>query len=203
MARAPFVTLEGIDGSGKSSTLKRVAQELRSEGVAVWPTREETAGPTGDWVRRAIAEHWPPLSVAFLFAADRARHVAEIEQHRAAGELVLCDRFIHSSLAYQSVTLAGAVADPAAFLRGLHAGWCPEPDRVVLFDSDPEKAVARTASRGATTPYEKVAFLRQVRANYLALAKAEPARFVVLDADQRADGLAKAALAAVRGALTA
>lgn len=201
MARGRFITLEGIDGSGKSSTLARITAALRRDGVAVWATREETQGPTGEWVRRAIAEDWPPIATAFLFAADRARHVQEIEAHLAAGDNVLCDRFIHSTLAYQSVTLAGLVTDAKAWLKDLHAPWCPQPDRVILFDSDPEKAVARAARRGVTTPYEKVAFLKRVRQNYQAMAKSDPQRFVVLDADRGMDELAASALAAVRAAL--
>jgi dTMP kinase len=197
MARGRFITLEGIDGSGKSSTLKRLAAALRKDGIAVWSTREETEGPSGEWVRQSIREHWPPLATAFLFAADRAVHVTEIERHLAAGENVLCDRFVHSTIAYQSATLTQAVKDPVALLRSWHDGWCPQPDKVLLFDSDPAEAVARAARRGVTTPYEKVAFLEVVRANYKRLARSEPGRFVVLDADQDIEGLAAAALAAV------
>ncbi len=203
MVRGRLITFEGIDGSGKSSTLNKVAEALRRDGIPVWATREETSGPTGQWVRTSITEHWPPMATAFLFAADRAAHVAEIERHLAAGEHVVCDRFIHSTIAYQSVTLAGIVPDPAGTIRAMHTGWCPEPDRILLFDSDPKKAVARAARRGVTTPYEKVAFLEQVRANYLQLARAEPTRFVVLDADQDIEALAAAALGAVRAALGA
>jgi dTMP kinase len=198
---APFVTLEGIDGSGKSSTLHEVAAALAKEGTKVWATREETEGPSGAWARQAVRDGWAPLSTAFLFVADRARHVTEIQARREAGTPVVCDRFVHSTLAYQGVTLEGIVPQPAHFLRALHAGWCPEPDRVLLFDSDPATSVQRTERRGRTTPYEKVAFLEKVRANYLAMAKAEPARFVVLDADQELAGLARDALHAVRAVL--
>jgi len=167
----------------------------------VWETREETSGPSGAWAKQAVAEGWPPLATMFLFVADRARHCVEIEARLAAGEHVLCDRFLHSTLAYQAETLAGIVPKPVPFLRGMHEGWCPQPDRVLLFDSDPTKAVARVQRRGAVTPYEKVAFLEKVRGNYLAMAHAEPARFAVLDADRDMRDLGAAALAAVRAAL--
>lgn len=197
MASPRFVAFEGIDGSGKSTALRRAAEALRQRGERVWPTREETEGPTGELVRRSIAEHWPPVATAFQFLADRARHVADIKAHLDSGERVLCDRFLHSTLAYQAVTLQGVVAEPRAWLRGLHAGWCPMPDRVLLFHGDPAKAVSRIAERGAATAYEKAAFLAKVQAEYLALAREEPDRFVVLDADVPMDVLAERALRAL------
>ena len=197
----PLIIFEGIDGTGKSTTIDRVAKALRRDGAEVATTREETDGPSGECVRRSIAEHWDPLATAFLFAADRARHVAELKPLLATGKLVLCDRFVHSTYAYQSVTLAGAVPDPMDFLRRLHEGWCPAPDRVVLLTCDPQKAVARTLRRGQTTPYEKAAFLDKVQANYLEMAKKDAGRFTVIDADRSQDDVAKDALAAVRSLL--
>lgn len=196
-----FVTLEGIDGSGKSSALKHIVQALANDGLDVWATREETTGPTGDLVRRAVAEHWPPVATAILFAGDRAVHVADIQKRLGAGQHVVCDRYLHSTLAYQSITLRGLLPDPHAWLRAMHDGWCPMPDRVILFDSHPEKAVARAAGRGQTTPYEKLAFLQEVAQAYRALAKADAARFVVLDADRPMGELAADALAAARLAI--
>lgn len=200
--RGRFIVFEGIDGSGKSSAIKEAAKALRADGLDPLVTREETDGPSGEWVRRAVAEHWPPLSTLHLFLADRVRHVAaEIAPALAAGRPVLCDRFVHSTLAYQSVTLAGLLADPAARIRQLHDGWCPWPDRVVLLDSDPVKAVARTAKRGSRTPYEKAEFLAKVRAAYLVLAQAEPKVFTVVDADRDLADVVRDATAAVRKAL--
>src|SRR5688572_26645003 len=130
--RGRFIVFEGIDGSGKSTTLASVAAALRNEGHDVVETREETSAETGQWVKRSIAEKWDPLATSFLFAADRARHVQEIRQDLDRGATVLCDRFLHSTLAYQSVTLEGRMTDPVGFLRRIHEGWCPEPDRVLL-----------------------------------------------------------------------
>ena len=197
----PLLTFEGIDGTGKSTTIDRVAKALRRDGAEVVTTREETDSPSGEYVRRSVAEHWDPLATAFLFAADRARHVAELQPILAAGKLVLCDRFVHSTYAYQSVTLAGTLPDPGEFLRRLHDGWCPAPDRVVLLTCDPEKAVARTLRRGQTTPYEKVGFLEKVQANYLEMARKDAGRFTVIDADRPQDAVAADALAAVRSVL--
>ncbi|MEK6986139.1 MAG: dTMP kinase [Candidatus Thermoplasmatota archaeon] len=197
--RGKLIVFEGIDGSGKSSSLRRVADHLRKDGLDPLVTREETETDSGAWVRRSIAEGWPPLATLHLFLADRARHVAtEIAPALAAGRIVLCDRYLHSTLAYQAVTLDGILHDAPARLRALHDGWCPWPDRVVLFDSDPAKAVARTASRSSRTPYEKALFLSKVRARYLELAQAEPERFTLLDADRELSAVVADALAVVR-----
>src|SRR5882762_1846703 len=125
MARGLLIAFEGIDGSGKSSTLERVAAALREAGQPVLATREETATERGALVRKAIAEGWDPVATTLLFVADRAQHVAELKPHLAAGTTVLCDRYVHSTYAYQSLTLAGRIPDPRAFLRRLHEPWCP------------------------------------------------------------------------------
>jgi dTMP kinase len=199
--RGRLVAFEGIDGSGKSTALAAVAAGLRAQGLRLESTREETDGPTGEAVRRSIDEGWPPLATAFLFAADRAVHVRAIEATLARGVHVLSDRFLHSSLAYQSVTLKGVVPDPLAFLRSLHAGWCPEPDHVVLVTCDPEAAVSRITQRGQATAYEKAAFLAQVQHAYLRLAREAPTRFTIVDGGQPAELLAQDALRAVLSAL--
>jgi dTMP kinase len=198
----PFVTFEGIDGTGKSTAVAHVAEALRREGRDVVATREETPGPAGQLVHRSIREGWDPLATTFLFVADRAAHVRELRPALEAGAMVLCDRFVHSTYAYQSVTLEGRLAEPMAFLRGLHDGWCPLPDRVVLLTCDPAKAVARTEKRGATTPYEKVAFLAKVQERYLEMARRDAGRFVVVDTTDRSPGdVGAEALSAVRGML--
>src|SRR4051812_35393040 len=162
-----LIVFEGIDGSGKSTCLARIAERLRTDGLDVVATREETQTATGDWVRRSIQEKWDPLATTFLFLADRARHVREMRSWLDAGKHVLCDRFVHSTFAYQSVTLARAGVFPSElealpFLQAMHEPWCPLPDRVLLFTCDPEAAVRRVTQRGASTPYEKSVFLGQV-----------------------------------------
>lgn len=199
--RGRLVAFEGIDGSGKSTVLAHVAATLRSEGLRIRETREETTGPTGEWVRKSIHERWDPLATTFLFVADRARHVPEMAAWQAAGEHVLTDRYLHSTLAYQGVALAGRMPDPQFFLNELHAGWCPLPDHVLLLQCDPARAVERTSRRGATTPYEKVEFLTKVQAGYARLARADPGRFTVISSDGPLDSVVSEALAAVRKAL--
>ena len=200
--RGRLVTFEGIDGSGKSSTMEHVAAALRAAGHPVEATREETATERGAWVRRSIAEHWDPLTTTLLFVADRAQHVAgEVNPWLQAGKTVLCDRFVHSTLAYQSVTLAGRVPDPRRFLRGLHEPWCPMPDHVLLFKADPVRCLDRVRKRGEATNYEKADFLAKVQDAYLAEAKADP-RVVVLDAERPIAELKREAERLVLGWLT-
>ncbi len=191
---SPFITFEGIDGSGKSTALEAVAQHLRAT-VPVWQTREET-DHLGPAIRRSIKAGADPKVTAFLFLADRAVHVKQIKRHLDSGEWVLCDRFAHSTLAYQGAAMAD---DPGTteWLRSLHDPMDLWPDRVLWFDVDPEVAIERVQGRGATAPYEKVAFLQQVRAAYQALAEAEPERIIRIDASQSPEQVAQAAIAAV------
>jgi dTMP kinase len=196
-ARGRFIAFEGIDGSGKSSTLDKVATALRKEGRDVLATREETATERGAWVKRSIAEGWDPLTTTLLFAADRAEHAKEIRAALAAGRTVLCDRYVHSTYAYQSVTLAGRIPDPRAFLRRLHEPWCPMPDHVLLFRADPARCVDRVRKRGQETAYERVEFLAKVQDAYLAEAHAD-GRIHVVEAERPIDELARDALAQVK-----
>lgn len=200
VARGRFIVFEGIDGSGKSSTMASVAEALDVDG-GVWTTAEETDSYLGEAVRRSIEEHADPMATAYLFLADRARHVPEIRRHLEVGKTVLCDRFMHSTLAYQGVTLADRMRDPMAFLRFLHTPIGLEPDRVLLFDVDPETALSRIGDRDAKARYEKAAFLQKVRANYRLLAAGRPDMFTIIDASQDQATVRRAALQAVEAAL--
>lgn len=192
-----FIAFEGIDGSGKSSTMERVAAALSKEGLDVVTTREETTTERGAWVRKAVSEGWDPIATTLLFVADRAMHANEINSWLAAGKTVLCDRFVHSTYAYQSVTLADRVQDPRAFLRRLHEPWCPMPDHVLLFRADPARCLDRVRKRGQTTAYEKVDFLHRVQEAYLAEARSD-GRIAVLDAERDIAAVGVDALAQVK-----
>ena len=193
-----LIAFEGIDGSGKSSTLDRVARSLAKEGLDVVATREETPTERGEWVRRSIAGHWDPLTTTFLFLADRAEHVREMKHWLAEGKAVLCDRYLHSTYAYQGLTLKGHVPDPRRFLAALHEGWCPLPDHVLLFKADPARCLDRVRKRGQTSNYEKAAFLGEVQAAYLEEARLDPKRFHVIDAERDIEALGRDALDIVR-----
>ncbi|MGB0652565.1 MAG: dTMP kinase [Thermoplasmatota archaeon] len=199
---ARFIVFEGIDGSGKSSALAAVADALAAEFPDLVTTREETDGPLGEAVRASIERRDDPLTTTFLFLADRAQHVQELRRMLGQGQRILCDRFHFSTYAYQAHTLQDRVADPLAWLEELHARFSIHPDKVLLFDVDPKEAVRRLTQRGAATPYEKVAFLEAVRANYLDLAQSYGEKFHVLDAGRSQDDVAAEATRVVRDWLT-
>ncbi len=196
--RPSLISFEGIDGAGKSTLIQAVAGRLADEGYQVVVTREETTGWTGEAVKRNIREHGDPLTTLFLFLADRAKHLAELADDLDAGRIVLTDRYHDSTRAYQAVTLAERLGGEAAFdgwLEHMVAPWLVVPRRTYLLDIDPEVAMQRMLGRDDLTPYEKVAFLEKVRAQYARLAAAEPHRFVILDARRSvaelADGVAE------------
>ncbi len=197
--RGRFIVFEGIDGSGKSTVSRRVAGHLAERGEDVHWTMEPTDTAAGRAVRAAIEGRHEPVSTTLLFVADRIQHAHALESRLADGQTVVCDRYLHSTLAYQGVTLAGRpdVPDPTAWLRDLHAHVALRPDRVVLLDLPAEAALARAEARGATDPFEKVDFLERVRAAYLDLAAAEPERIRVVDAAGTPDAVFARALDAV------
>ncbi|MHB8633064.1 MAG: dTMP kinase [Thermoplasmatota archaeon] len=202
VARGRFVVFEGIDGSGKSTTLGSVAHALRSTWPHLVTTAEQTDGEAGRAARDVVARRGDPLAATYLFMADRAEHVPWIQGHLAAGRHVLCDRFSLSTRAYQSVTLQGRVPAVDAFLSALHAPLGLEPDHTLLFRADPAKCVERVARRGGASPYEKVEFLERVQAAYLRLTVDDP-RVGVVDAERPLTELVGEAQRIVRGWLTA
>ncbi|MEV4668178.1 dTMP kinase [Microbacterium sp. LWO12-1.2] len=182
-----WITLEGGDGSGKTTQSNLLAGWLTEEGHTVVRTREPGGSEVGQLIRDIVLHHRgdiAPRAEALLYAADRAHHVATVVRPALArGEVVLQDRYLDSSVAYQG---AGRVLD-ATEIRDLSL-WAAEgalPDLTVLLDLDPE--TARTRLDSADKPFdrleaEKAEFHGRVRDAYLALAAAEPERFLVLDA---------------------
>lgn len=182
-----WITLEGGDGSGKTTQSNLLAGWLTEEGHTVVRTREPGGSEVGQLIRDIVLHHRgdiAPRAEALLYAADRAHHVSTVVRPALArGEVVLQDRYLDSSVAYQG---AGRVLD-ATEIRDLSL-WAAEgalPDLTVLLDLDPE--TARTRLDSADKPFdrleaEKAEFHGRVRDAYLALADAEPERFLVLDA---------------------
>jgi dTMP kinase len=176
-----LVTLEGIDGSGKSS-LHAALRGLLADLDPVF-TREPGATWVGDSVRRAIAEQIDPVTEATLFVADHAAHLAKVVRPALAeGRLVISDRYSDSRYAYQSVTLQGIVPEPEKWLRAMHDGWSIVPDRTFLCVLSVDEALTRLKPDSEREHFEKRETLEKVQNNYLAYAKAEPSRFVVVDA---------------------
>lgn len=176
-----LVTLEGIDGSGKSS-LHAALKELLADLDPVF-TREPGATWVGESVRRAIAEQIDPVTEATLFVADHAAHLAKVVRPALAeGRLVISDRYSDSRFAYQSVTLQGIVPHPEQWLRAMHNGWTITPDKTFLCVLPVDDALTRLKPDSQREHFERRDVLEKVQNNYLAYARNEPGRFVVVDA---------------------
>ncbi len=173
-----FFTFEGIDGSGKTTASHSLARLLEQQHEVVW-TKEPTDTWLGDAVDRGVAEQCAAATSAFLFMADRVEHTMRIREWLDDGSMVLCDRYMDSTIAYQAVHL-DKIETPLAWLRGLHRPFCILPDLTFLFVLDPDVALRRIDDR-ALSPFEHNVFLQEVQDNYRRLAREED-RFVVLDA---------------------
>ncbi|ELZ77994.1 thymidylate kinase [Haloferax larsenii JCM 13917] len=176
-----LVTLEGLDGSGKT-TVWEALRDTYSDAVF---TREPTDDSWyGEAVNRAIGDDdADPLATLFLFTADHADHLSRVVRPALdAGELVISDRYSDSRYAYQGASLRDSdLKRPMEYIRGIHSAFTRPPDKTIFLDVDPETAAARS---GSTNKFEQAAYLAEVRANYERLIEAEPDRFVRIDATQ-------------------
>lgn len=183
-----FITFEGGEGAGKSTQLTRLAGRLRAAGEGVLSLREPGGTPFGEKMRDVLKQPGSaiqPAAEALLFASCRAQLVADvIAPALAAGQVVLCDRFIDSTVAYQ----AGGRGLDRALIESANRLACGpvRPDLTILLDLDPDRGLGRASVRDHGQPdrFEVLgsAFHRKVRALYHALAQEEPRRFFVLDA---------------------
>lgn len=190
-----FVTFEGIDGSGKTTVSRLVAEKLRSRGHSIFLTSEPTTGWLGAAVRRGVEEDVDPVTEAFLFLADRAAHILEIRSHMSRGELVLCDRYADSTYAYQGARLAGVLRDPVRFLQRASDPWVLPPDVTILLRIPAELGLERIKDRPNKLRFEDPHLLRKVAANYDRLAKSR--RFVVVDATRPSEVVTDDAISAI------
>ena len=190
-----FITIEGGDGTGKSTQAALIEEWLRGQGRTVVRTREPGGTEVGVEIREIVLHHRGDITAraeALLYAADRAHHIQTfVRPALERGEVVLQDRYLDSSVAYQG---AGRVLDPVEIRR--LSLWAAEgllPDLTILLDLD--ETMARARLDGARTRYdrleaEKSEFHARVRQAYLALAEAEPGRFLVVDASRPVDEIA-------------
>ena len=190
-----FVTFEGIDGSGKTTVSRLVAESLRAQGHRVHLTTEPTKSWLGDAVRRAYDDDVGAIAESFLFLADRAAHLTDIRAHLKKRELVLCDRYADSTYAYQGARLEGVMKDPIRFLQRASEPWALRPDVTILLRIPAELARKRIEGRPKLIRFEDLAFLKKVAANYDRLARSR--RFVVLDGARSAEGLTLDAISAI------
>jgi dTMP kinase len=184
-----LITLEGIDGSGKS-TLHQMLQELLADLDPVF-TREPGATWLGESVRRAIAEQIDPITEATLFVADHAAHLAKIIRPALTdGKLVISDRYSDSRYAYQTVTLKGVIPQPEEWLRAMHDGWSIVPDKTFLCVLPIDEALSRLKPQNKREHFEKRDVLENVQNNYLIFARRDPSRFIIVDAMKEKDEIA-------------
>jgi dTMP kinase len=189
-----LVTFEGGEGAGKSTQIERLAAALRAAGFDPLLTREPGGTPGAEQIRQLLVEgppdRWLPLSEALLLLAARHDHVVRrIAPALADGRWVLCDRFMDSTRVYQGV--AGAVGE--AVIDRLHATVLGDlrPDLTVILDVPVATGLGRQGAVGRQR-YEQMtkAFHERVRQGFLALARAEPGRCVVVDATRPVDAVA-------------
>lgn len=204
--RGAFIVLEGLDGAGTTTQLERLSSVLRGEGHRVFATREPSDGPIGTQIRQALTgrlvlpQGAGPLTaetLALLFAADRMDHLAaQVEPALARGELVLCDRYVLSSLAYQGSTL------PMQWVGELNARALA-PDLTLFIDVNAATAASRRLVRGgAEELFEADAKQRKIRRQYQkALGSAlVPGRskIVRIDGKGSVEAVTEACLSALR-----
>jgi len=182
-----FVTFEGIDGSGKSTVSQQVYHKLQNQGVDVVLTVEPTDNEIGMFVQQCIEAGADPFVTTFAFLADRIQHGLEIQRHLDKGTLVLCDRYVDSTIAYQSAQLESHVDNPMKWLKELSRPRIPKPDRTFLFVIEPKQAIQRIQHRESLIPFEKEQFLNKVAKNYLKLSTEK--RFKNLDATKPVEQL--------------
>jgi dTMP kinase len=194
-APGTFITFEGIEGSGKSTQIRLLADRLRASGRAVLSVREPGGTELGESLREILlavgGEEIEPRAELFLYLASRAQLVARvIRPALASGAIVLADRFGDASVAYQGGGRRLGPEDVGRLVAFATQGLTPA--RTYLLDMAPETSLARVRSRGTVDRLEAelVPFHRRVRAAYRAIARAQPDRVRILDATRSAEALA-------------
>ena len=189
MSGPRFITLEGIEGAGKSTAARHVADVLRQSGLTVLATREPGGTPLAERVRQIALERGTevltPVAETLLMFAARALHVnSVIRPALARGEWVVCDRFTDATRAYQGSGRGVDAALIESLARAVHGDLAP--DCTLLLDLPVATGLARARARAAAATdrfeAETVNFFEQVRAGYLDIARREPARVAVIDA---------------------
>lgn len=186
-----FITIEGPEGSGKSSVTKKVAERLEKEGYEVIMTREPGGTPIAEQIRNVILDKantkMDGMTEALLYAASRRQHLVEkVWPLSNEGKIVISDRFLDSSLAYQGGARGLGIDKILALNMYATDGYFP--DLTLLFDVAPEIGLARIAANAQREvnrlDLEKIEFHQKVRQTFLDLAKRFPDRFVIIDASQ-------------------
>lgn len=204
MPRPCFITLEGGEGAGKSTQVKRLAAALANAGIRTLTTREPGGSPGAEAIRNLVVtgavDRWHPTTEALLFMAARFDHLeTTIKPALARGEWVLCDRFYDSTYIYQGIAkgVGGAWLDQ--LYRQLFANTAP--DLTLLLDLPPAMGLTRAGKRGNVdeSRFEQmdIRFHESLREGFMELAKAHPERIVTVDASLDADTVHQAIVTTV------
>ena len=197
MTHGHFISFEGGEGAGKSTQIRRLAERLQAAGYDVVVTREPGGSPGAEAIRELLvngaADRWSPVTETLLMYAARRDHVERvIRPALARGAVVLCDRFADSTRAYQG---AGGDA-PATLIASLedHVLGGTVPNLTLILDLPAEVGLTRAEARGGAARFESkgLEFHRRLRAGYLEIARVEPERCVVIDADAEPDAVTAA-----------
>jgi dTMP kinase len=190
-----LLTLEGLDGSGKTTCIEALQGSPAVPDDVVY-TREPTESWYGEAVQRSISDDdADSLAELFLYTADHADHLSTtVRPALDRGQAVISDRYSDSRYAYQGATLADRFDDALAYVKEIHDPWTRPPDATIYLDVDPETAAERS---GATNKFETAEYLRTVRENYERLIEAERERFVRIDASQPQEAVAEQVVDAV------
>jgi dTMP kinase len=205
--RGWFITLEGVEGAGKSTQVRRLARALADRGFDVVATREPGGTPLGEGIRKLVlggAEHPVPVAELFLMLADRAQHVAEVIRPALdAGRVVIGDRFADATRAYQG----GGRGLPGELIESANAAATGglEPDLTLFLDLPAAAGQARQRARGAADRLEAEGpeFHARVAASYRRQVAAAPDRIKIIDAGADADTVHESILSQVLAALEA
>lgn len=199
-----FITLEGPEGSGKTTAVEAAVKELEARGYQIVRTREPGGTPIAEQIRNVILDKentkMDPRTEALLYAASRRQHLVEkVWPALKEGKIVICDRYLDSSLAYQGG--ARGLGIDNILNVNMFATENTFPDLTLLFDITPEeglKRIAANASREVNRlDLEKLEFHHKVRNTFLELAKKYPERYVIIDASKSREEVAKATLEAI------
>jgi dTMP kinase len=203
-----FITLEGPEGSGKTSAVKLVVSRLQKEGYEIIQTREPGGTPISEQIRNVILDvnntNLDPRAEALLYAASRRQHLVEkVWPAIKEGKIVICDRFLDSSLAYQGGARGLGVEEILNInLFATENKW---PDLTLLFDIDPRiglERIAKNANREVNRlDLEKLEFHQKVRETFLKLADSYKDRFVIIDASKSINEVAEATYQAIKDRL--
>ena len=199
-----FITLEGPEGSGKTTAVKAAVAKLKELGYEVVQTREPGGTPIAEQIRNVILDKanttMDPRTEALLYAASRRQHLVEkVWPAIKEGKIVICDRYLDSSLAYQGGA-RGLGVDNILNVN-LFATENTYPDLTLLFDIKPElglERIAKNADREVNRlDLEKIDFHNKVRQTFLDLSKRYPDRYVIIDASKSIDEVQKATMDAI------